>query len=652
MQKISNILDYSYPSLDPAVFNSDLKLYEYQQDFILRILNKMYVTYDLKESSFWIEDVVLLGSLTTSKWLLESDMDIHIRVNLDKFIETNMPGASKEEAFAKLDETRKLWDRAKILAPMTNHPIEAYFESMSFKPSNTEMTGVYSLLRNGWIKAPVLFEAGLDMEESKKFVIEQAEALAGELDSSLGAIKRDIQRVSELETIIKAWGPEKQQLFYAKVEAKLNNIEKEIIKDLKIKQDLVDSRHENMSATSDVELKFKWLQRFGFFGILSNLKTLMEQTGGKVTTQELPLIDKIISEARLRDKYLIDPSGKVIPMDGMDHGLWIMRNRDSLEKQYGIKHNNDDWFKVMGKLIEKGWVRITLSGEAKGGQFGIDLQDFRNIPSSVDNFIAEYFNPKEGPIYFANAADQWVAITDPFPSAQKAINKAIQRKRMGSIKEAANVFDVNGTKFYKNPTKNQIYSLLKRLEYPHLRFAIDPETRDLYIWSGYDFTHTEGMKALGIPLTGFNYQNFTGDIKDLGDIDFAFAERNKKLIQTSSIKEAFLKEAFGKETDTLLIDFDSTLAEEHEDGSIGKPLLNAKESLDKLKNLGYDIEIYSVRANDEKGLDDIKEWLDKYNIPYDSIFQGEKPRGLIIDDHAIEYKNWEDTLGQVIEISK
>src|SRR5271157_4832196 len=126
MDKKSSILDYSYPSLDPAVFNKDLKLFEYQRDFILRILGKMYTTYELLQPEAWVEDVVLLGSLCTSKWLLASDTDIHIRVNLDKFIETNMPKSSKEEAFNKLDETRKLWDRAKILLPMTNHPVEAY----------------------------------------------------------------------------------------------------------------------------------------------------------------------------------------------------------------------------------------------------------------------------------------------------------------------------------------------------------------------------------------------------------------------------------------------------------------------------------------------------------------------------------------------
>ena len=278
-----------------------MKLYTYQKDFVLRLLDKMYETYGLKEHVKWVDDVVILGSLTTTKWLLSSDLDVHVRVNLDEFIKTNMPNASKEEAFAKLDETRKEFDRAKILAPMTQHPTEFYFESIELHASNTEAVGVYSLYQDKWLKEPIILPAELDIEESKRKVVEEAEALAQELDGSLGKVKRDIQRIDELENVIKAWGKEKQKLFYSKIEKKLNDIEEEIKKDLKIKQDLVDYRHSNQDPTSENEILFKYLARNGFFAILQNLKELLESTGGEVTTDELPLIEKVISQANLKE---------------------------------------------------------------------------------------------------------------------------------------------------------------------------------------------------------------------------------------------------------------------------------------------------------------------------------------------------------------
>jgi len=168
--KIASILDFSFPYLDPAVWDQDMHLFAYQRDFILRLIDKMYNTYSLKDHEKWVIDAVILGSLTTSKWLLPSDLDVHIRVNLDAFIETNMPGTSKEEAFARLDTVRKEFDRAKILLPMTQHPAEFYFESADIKSSNEEMVGVYSLMQDKWLKAPILFDASLTWKRAKSLL--------------------------------------------------------------------------------------------------------------------------------------------------------------------------------------------------------------------------------------------------------------------------------------------------------------------------------------------------------------------------------------------------------------------------------------------------------------------------------------------------
>lgn len=418
MKKSASILDYSHPSLDPAIWDQDMKLFAYQKDFILRLITKMYETYSFKQPELWVEDIVIIGSLTTSKWLFTSDLDVHIRVNLEAFRASNMPQATPEEAFNTLDETRKKFDRAKILAPMTQHPIEFYFESVSTNPSNIADVGVYSVIKDAWLKEPILLPADLDFEQSKKDVVAQAEALAQSLDVSFGKIQRDIQRIDELETVIKAWGQDKQQLFYQKVEQKLHDIEAELAADLKLRQDLVDARHADQDATSDVEIKFKWLARFGFFSILGNLKTLLEQTGGQITTTELPLIDKIIS--------------------------------------------------------------------------------------------------------------------------------------------------------------------------------------------------------------------------------------------AGSLKEAFLKEAFEKETDTdICVDLDKTIAKPAKFPAIGDPIDGAKEGLKKLQDMGYSVIIYSCRADTEEGVDTLREYLDKHDLPYDSIFEGEKPFAkFYIDDHAIRFDNWDNVLKQVEKSDK
>lgn len=418
MKKSASILDYSYPFLDPAVWDHEQKLYSYHKDFILRLLSNMYENYQLKQPEAWITDIRIIGSLTTSKWLFTSDMDVHLIVNLPKFIEINMPGTDPKIAYEYLDSTRKEFDRAKILAPMTQHPIEYYFEVPEFVTTNTDMVGIYSLSQDAWLKEPVIFAADVDFEESKKQVMTEAESIAEALDGSFGRIDRQIDRITELERVIGAWGPEKQQLFYDKIEAKIKGIEAEILKDLELRQALIDARHAAQDPMADIEIKFKWLQRFGFFGILTNLKNLMKETDGQVTMEELPLIKKIVSESELKD--------------------------------------------------------------------------------------------------------------------------------------------------------------------------------------------------------------------------------------------VFLKEALKKETETdICVDLDNTIAKPAKYPKIGEPIDGAKEALKKLQDLGYNVIIYSCRGDEEGGVDLIKEYLDEHDLPYDSIFEGDKPFAkYYIDDHAIQFDNWDNVLKQVEKSEK
>jgi len=449
MKKFSSILDFTYPFLDPAVWTEDQKLHTYHKDFILRLINTMYKTYGLVKSELWVTDIVIIGSLTTSKWLLTSDLDVHIRINLAAFQASNVTQGTIDDAFTKLDGIRVEFDRAKILAPMTQHPIEFYFEAPDYKPSNTAAVGIYSIPQEVWLKEPIIFAADLDFEESKRSVIDQAEALAQELDSSFGKITRQITRVSELEEVVKAWAKNKQQLFYNKIEQKLQTIETEILKDIQLKQTLVDARHAGQDAMSDTEVKFKYLQRFGFFGILSNLRALLEQTGGQVTMQELPLIKKIINESSLKEaflkeafdhktaaltqKYWIDPSGKEFPVgDQWGHYGWIATNNELLKTQYGLNQDPTDPSPIADNMLTNGWTRVTTETTK---DFDLEVADIKHIPNYLDDFVAKYYTGLG--FVIDDVLGDHVVISDPFPSLQGAINRAL-RQPAGHMAKQAN----------------------------------------------------------------------------------------------------------------------------------------------------------------------------------------------------------------------
>lgn len=551
MKKIASILDYSYPYLDPAVWGEDMKLHVYQKDFIMRLLDSMYENYKLKQPEAWITDVQIIGSLTTSKWLFSSDLDVHMCVNLAKFIEFNMPGVDPKVAFDFLDNTRKEFDRAKILAPMTEHPIEFYFEVPDFVATNTSMVGIYSINQDKWLKEPVLFDADVDFEESKAQVMAEAEALAQQLDGSFGKIDRQIDRIQELERIITAWGPENQQLFYNKIEQKLKDIETEILRDLELRQQLVDERHAAQDPMADIEMKFKWLQRFGFFGILNNLKVLLRETGGQITLEELPLVKKIVTDSSLREAFLKEALSKhekiifvdfddTIAKEGPDHQMgelmpgaketikklrdkgfkiiidsvraneekgkkdieeylkkhdvevdgfyegekplafryiddraiefngtwdgilekvekarkhaslrvaklnqkywiapdgnefkvtdvlghynWIPQNYSILQK-YGINVEDTDVVTLAENMLAQGWTRVTTESDY---DFDLEVYDLKHLPAYLDNFIAKYFTGM-GMIIDDIVHQDNVKITDPFPSIQKVVNKALRQ---------------------------------------------------------------------------------------------------------------------------------------------------------------------------------------------------------------------------------
>lgn len=312
MHKCSSILDYPWSGLDPSVWDKELKLYSFQKDFILRLIEELSRGSSFTYPSEAVKDITIIGSLTTNRWLLESDLDVHIVVDIASFQQNYRKDSSYEEVVAYLDNLRKEWNKTKLILPMTQHPIEIYFEDRTTNPSNLESVGCYSMVSNKWEKPPVVFDASLDIEECKKQVLEQAEDLAQELDGSFGKIRRDIKRIDEFYQVITSWKPEIQKQFYDKIYSKVQDIEQEIKRSIGIKQELVDERHRKQNPSSDNEIIFKYLARYGFFTILQDLKDLLMINGGEISIDELPLVKTIIS------KVVNQPKPKTINFRGLE----------------------------------------------------------------------------------------------------------------------------------------------------------------------------------------------------------------------------------------------------------------------------------------------------------------------------------------------
>ena len=109
-----------------------------------------------------------------------------------------------------------------------------------------------------------------------------------------------------------------------------------------------------------------------------------------------------------------------------------------------------------------------------------------------------------------------------------------------------------------------------------------------------------------------------------------------------------------------MIDLDGTInkySQGYKDGELyDEPFEYAKESIDWLKDQGYEIVIFTTRASEEnaKDFDDdrdkqiknITTWLKKYNIYFDRITGEKLAADFYIDDKAIHIKdgNWDNVL--------
>lgn len=95
---------------------------------------------------------------------------------------------------------------------------------------------------------------------------------------------------------------------------------------------------------------------------------------------------------------------------------------------------------------------------------------------------------------------------------------------------------------------------------------------------------------------------------------------------------------------TIMVDLDGVVCTEELtfERPLAQPLPGAKEALAQLKAAGHTIVIYTGRAWAE--LKATKKWLDDHGMVHDAIHMGKPIAHVWIDDRAIQFKNWPDTL--------
>lgn len=98
---------------------------------------------------------------------------------------------------------------------------------------------------------------------------------------------------------------------------------------------------------------------------------------------------------------------------------------------------------------------------------------------------------------------------------------------------------------------------------------------------------------------------------------------------------------------TIMVDLDGVLCTEEmfHDRPLAEPLPGARQALQKLRASGHIVVIYTARSWGECRV--TRRWLDEHGFEYDGLHMGKPVADVWIDDRALRFTNWEDTLGQL-----
>ena len=98
---------------------------------------------------------------------------------------------------------------------------------------------------------------------------------------------------------------------------------------------------------------------------------------------------------------------------------------------------------------------------------------------------------------------------------------------------------------------------------------------------------------------------------------------------------------------SIVIDLDGTIAREDSDDLMAnEPEPGAREALQRLKDSGFEVVVYTCRTNSRSAQDvdaeasNVKEWLALHEIPYDRIdlgYEGKPHAQAYIDNKAMRY---------------
>ena len=158
MEDKDNILKSFEPQkeLNPKVWDEDGKLKKKIKDTLVAIGQEFHKTLEVEAP---IDDIIFTGSLANYNWSQYSDVDLHVLMDFNEFDD-------KELIKKYFDAKKAVWNDNHDIK-IKGYDVELYAQD---KDEPHESTGIYSVMKDEWVKKPKPQDVKIDRETIKKKV--------------------------------------------------------------------------------------------------------------------------------------------------------------------------------------------------------------------------------------------------------------------------------------------------------------------------------------------------------------------------------------------------------------------------------------------------------------------------------------------------
>lgn len=179
LDRVTENFHYYKDSLNDKIWTSEDTLRPRIRKALMRIAEDFMDSLDIKVK---IEDITFTGSLANYNYSPQSDIDLHVIVNFDKFKK------HKDLAKGYFDKSRRIWNN-KHKITVKGYEVEVYVQDES-EPHHS--SGVYSIEKNDWIVVPLKISPNFDVDVVQKKASDLMKRIDDALaeDSSLSILSR------------------------------------------------------------------------------------------------------------------------------------------------------------------------------------------------------------------------------------------------------------------------------------------------------------------------------------------------------------------------------------------------------------------------------------------------------------------------------